>query len=229
MIWSILMLIVTMSFVMTSCGTKTNDDIIKTAFNNYVELNFDDPSLIKEVVSVTYGDTLTNQSFAEMIVELSQMSDSLEHVNKALTDKANTFATKYGHKVRNNQSFLKVWKEYEESLKNSIEKRWMFASSIISNDFIPIDKDSILKHQDFALLSFTIKYRVIERQEIKLKEKQGYFDLKMSKVYFEESGNNNMLSFLKGILKTMDYYKSMVEINSDVIEKAQKVISYLNH
>ena len=51
----------------------------------------------------------------------------------------------------------------------------------------------------------------------------------MSKVYFEESGNNNMLSFLKGILKTMDYYKSMVEINSDVIEKAQKVISYLNH
>ena len=212
--------------VTVSCGTQTNDDKIKETFSNYVNQNFDDPSKVKEVVGITYGDTLTNKSFADMVSDLSVMSDSLESLYKNLADKANTFVNQSGDKVKHNQSFREDWREYEESLKNGIEKRWMFAVAILSKDFVPITKDSILNYQDFALLDFTIKYRINNNDGLKLKDMQGNIDLKSSNIYIGESENTNLLSFLKGVKKTISYYKSMIEINSDIVQKSQKIISY---
>lgn len=212
--------------VTVSCGTQSSDDKIKEAFSEYANQNFDDPSKVNEVVSITYGDTLTNKSFADMVSELSVMSDSLESLYKNLSDKANSLANQHGSKVRYNQSFREDWMEYEESLKNSIEKRWVFVSAIMSNDFIPITKDSILNYKDFALLDFTLKYRIKENEGLKLKVIQGNIDLKTSNIYIGEPENTELLSFLKGVNQTIGYYRSMIETNSDVSQKAQKVISY---
>lgn len=209
-----------------SCGTSSTDDKIKEAFSEYANQNFDDPSKVNEIVGITYGDTLTNKSFADMVSELSVMSDSLENLNKRFTDKANSLANRYGNKFRHNPSFRSDWIEYEESLKNSFEKRYVFVAAIISNDFLPIPKDSILNYQDFALLDFTIKYRMSENDGLKLKDIRGNIDLKSSNIYIGDSGNTDLLSFLKGVNQTISYYKTMIEINSDVIEKSQKVISY---
>lgn len=212
--------------VAISCGTQTNDDKIKEAFSEYVNQNFDDPSKVKEIVSITYGDTLTNKSFADMVSELSVMSDSLESLNKSFVEKANSFANRYGNKVRYNQSFREDWSEYEESLKNGLEKRWVFVAAIMSNDFIPITKDSILKYEDFALMDFTLKYRLKENEGLKLKDIQGNIDLKSSSIYIGEPENIKLLSFLKGVNQTISYYKTMIETNSDIVQKSQKVISY---
>lgn len=212
--------------ILASCGTKTNDDIVKESFNNYAELNFDDPSKVKEVVGITYGDTLSSKSFAEMLSEIKAMSDSLENVSKALPDKANALATKHGNKVRHNPLFISAWREYEQSLKNNMEQRWELVSSVMSDNFVPITKDSILNHQDFALLEFTIKYRIKEGEDLKLKEKNGFLDLKTSEAYFDETDNDSLMNFINEILKTMKYYNSLMELESDVIEKSQKVITY---
>lgn len=209
-----------------SCGTSSTDDKIKETFSEYANQNFDDPSKVKEVVSITYGDTLTNKTFANMVSELSVMSDSLESLNKSLTDKANSFANRYGNKVRNNQSFREDWSEYEESLKNGLEKRWVFVAEILSNDFIPITKDSIMNYEDFALLDFTIKYRITENDGLKLKDIRGNIDLKSSNIYIGEPKDTELLSFLKGVNQTISYYKTMIEINSDIVQKSQKIISY---
>lgn len=212
--------------VIVSCGTNSNDDKIKEAFSEYANHNFDDPSKIKEIVSITYGDTLTNTSFADMVSELSAMSDSLDNLYKDLSNKANALATKYGNKVRHNSAFLEDWHEYEESLNDGLEKRWVFVSTIMSNDFMPITKDSILNYEDFALLDFTIKYRITENDGLKLKDMQGNIDLKSNNIYIDEPENADLLSFLKGVNQTISYYKTMIETNSDIVRKSQKVISY---
>lgn len=213
--------------IVSSC-THSNDDKIKEAFSEYVKQNFDDPSQMKEIVSITYGDTLTNKSFADMLSELSAMSDSLENLYKKMADKATTLSVQNGHKIRHNQSFKKDWIKYEESLQKGVEKRWMYAAAILSNDFIPITKDSILNYKDFALLDFTIKYRMDEKEDgLKLKDIQGNIDLKSTNIYIGDSGNTDLLLFLKGVNKTISYYKDMIEINSDIVQKSQKVISYI--
>lgn len=219
--------ILLLSVVVLSCGTKTNDDIIKESFNNYAEMNFDDPSHVKEVVGVTYGDTLCSETFAEMVSEIKSMSDSLGNLSKELPDKANALAHKHGNRVRYNPLFIEAWRDYEKSLKNNMEKRWELVSAVMSDGFVPITKDSILNYQDFSLLEFTIEYRIKEGDDLKLKEKNGFLDLKTSEVYFDEVDNKSLLNFINEILKTMKYYNSLMELESDVIEKSQKVISYL--
>lgn len=209
-----------------SCSTKTNDDIIETAFNNYVKLNFDDPSLLKEFVGITYGDTVTNQFYADMLDELSVMNDSLDKMKNVLADKAIELVNNNGKKVNHNLVFLEDWKDFQELLNSNKYKIWEYASSFMSNDFQLIQKDSILNYKDFALLDFKVKYRILEGESLKLKEQQGFYDLKSSTVFWNESVNDTLLNILKSVNKTAEYYKSMIEMNADVVKKSQKIISY---
>ncbi|MBR1402027.1 MAG: hypothetical protein IJ562_10715 [Prevotella sp.] len=220
------LLLIVVFFALISCGTKTNDDVIKEAFQKYAESNFDDPSKVKEVVAVAYGDTVTNKSFADIVSDLSAMSDSLVNLHQNMTDKANTLANQHVNKIRYNQSFWNDWNEFKESLDKYCEKKWEFVSAMLSGNFKVIDKDSIMRYADFALLSFTLKYRIMENDGLKLKDIHGRIDLKTSDVYIGESINSDLLLFLGNINKTANYYKCEIETGSDVVQKAAKVISY---
>lgn len=64
-------------FALISCGEKTDKELIRDKFMNYVQTDFDNPREFKEITSIETLDTLNNEVVLETINGFEQISSIL--------------------------------------------------------------------------------------------------------------------------------------------------------
>ena len=158
--------------VALSCGcTKSQEELIKEEFNNYVRLNFDDPNSVEEILFVSEPDTLTFDSIMNMgksivndfesIIEDVEKNDSLwsEQIKELLKDK------QFLNYIRNNQESDPFVKKFIELLREEHSNIVLELSSAVIPNYHKA-KDEL----KYILSDTTIHYSTFIKRSIRYRQ-----------------------------------------------------------
>lgn len=161
-------------FITSSC-TPSKEDVIKSAFKNYVASNFDDPKSLKEIVEINSLDTITHNSFKTIVTSFDEMDKLLDETDSII-------------KIKNHEldSFLVVnnsrYRGYKRDQIGSVlsdglfelqrQSRW-FKDEYPTKERLRIELDSLLNNlTNIVINSYEIKTRINNNGSLKL---QSYY------------------------------------------------------
>lgn len=214
----ILYLFVLVSLVLFASCSKSNEDKIAAAFEDYASNNFDDPSTL-EIVSIDIKDTI---DFKKILDEMDQMRDSTSKAMNAKTDELLSLCNKYGRKLNYVPGFREQWADYMNLLEDNQTSRLSDLTLILSESDSKVDSLT----QEDRLIESTVKYRVKESGELKLKSLNVYSDLGLKAIlYAEEHEVPEKYMFIQ---KKVTICSSMIEDNVKIIDAASSLIDLIN-
>lgn len=204
-----------------SC-TKSNEEKIASAFKDYASNNFDDPSTL-EIVSIEIKDTI---DLKQMLDEMVLMSDSSSKLMSTKTDEVISLCDKYGRRLNNIPGFRERWADYMQILEDGQTSRIADVVSILSElDSKSSSKSDSLSQED-RLIESTVKYRVRESGDLKLKTLNIYNDLQLNSVLFSEK--DEAPTKYKKFQQQVSILSSLIQENSKVINGATELIDFIN-
>lgn len=122
-------------FALTSCGEKTSKELVKDAFMNYVETDFDDPSEFQQITSIEPTDTLSNKTALMLVESMEEVSILFsEHDRNKLAEyksqleQDNNFIVTYEVKVRikrNSRKSLLIYYVIDDGLNYKVQDHKM--------------------------------------------------------------------------------------------------------
>ncbi len=227
--------IITLVVCICSCSQPKdkNKVNIENAFKEYASQNFDGPTSLKEIVDITYTDSMSRNVCAVMVKLVSQMNDSLH--NLGISNRVNVICHKniqrFRELMRYNPQFRYDWNSYRESCEEQVKLSGEWLNEQLSNGDNYTNWKEIIKMKDFHLLDFTIKYRIKEKGELLLKQTDGHYDVVSGKVYWgdldmEHTHGDEFLNNFKKISNTLRHYNEAIRAKEDLIEKGETIISY---
>lgn len=206
--------------------SSSNEDKAKEAFNRYVQLNFDDPSAISEIVSVSIDDTLTMPELKKMAKDIRHWKDSLETKTSDLADSINSLAMLYGRRLNQVSGFADSWNDYLYAYKECANNLISLLNKL-NGDIKPLDVDSILQLDDQTIYQVSVKYRINEGS-LKLKTVTGMSDDDFSNTVFTEREKQDKFRTYYRTLKTIEFYNDCIEEETKVLVKEHIVLSKID-
>lgn len=215
-----------------SCSTSDKNGIIKEEFKKYVELNFDDPKSLREIVSIDSMYTWSLSNTKSDVITMKLATDSLKILSDSICSLVN------GYKYDKSKN-----KEYNDAIIT-------IGLSEISNKYLWNDIDSLSFYELYGMIEnmpilsktfYEIKVRVLSNGDLKLKR---YYA-----IYYREDGEEDKYKFLnemeydnmpspytkKEIIAFYDAasmigkkFKSMSETYINIINAGRTILQYEN-
>ena len=165
-----------------SCvGTQTNEEIIRKEFKKYVQLKFDNPDDLKEIVEIIPHDTLSYESVHKITSEAIELSDLVREgydLNRgAWGDFMNELVKKlerYGTDVMSEYNRDKMYNlilAYENQYVTSLSELTEMEKH---KTIIQKRLDSLTYHP--AIYVYKINYRIRTNESLMLKSYYSYID-----------------------------------------------------
>lgn len=158
---------------MSSCSS--NESRVKSAFEDYVQSNFDDPNNLVEIASVDSCDTITSKELKSLLKDAKHKYDSI----RVEFDKVSNQITSFPHGTisslgRDNPNFMDACMEYREDMLSCVEKdetlSGLLSSVMGGGADTPIQRyNKVMNSKDNTILQYTIKARIKEDGKVKLK------------------------------------------------------------
>lgn len=175
----LLYLIVVISAI--SC-TQTNEDKIKTAFQEYAQKNFDDPSQLEEIVSIDSLDTIstveykkTQKEIVDMVIQFSIIGDSLRDIRTKYFD---------DEKCRSRFSYIDGFKALLYDYAGIQGYYVDLLDKNISIDEAEKDMQKLMLMKDTIFYSSRLTYRIKTNEGMKLKTCYVYYDTLQNNIQF---------------------------------------------
>lgn len=223
-----------LSVLAISCSKPTQKDLIEKAFKEYVNINFDDPKSLKEIVSIEVSDTAYN-AILELVGKLHELDsiivacDSLYNPNTSL-DKFTQDLKKQQHLI-NDMSYYDKEKIIETANKcvNSGIKLVTYNKNAYRQKLESTDST-------FNRLSPTniILYKIHAREEydknLKLKNYYALADSTNIRIYKDEppvkdysTEIGKFMTLFEDCFETQQKYLSLITDFQDNINKLKEV------
>lgn len=191
--------ILLISLIVFSCGPKDkNISLVKKEFKTYVQNTFDDPKMLKEIVEIAPGDTISLSKIKSMVA----MSDSLIDTKRKL------------YRLKDSLGTAKIKEQYKALSKSrNISYSDAFTGKLLVTDVLStlqkiIDLMTTLAYQQEslnqlcnsleykpALYVYDIKYRKQYPEGLKLETVYAYVDsLSGFKSILTEQKDSEMMS-----------------------------------
>ena len=167
--------------LLASCSQSKEETII-AAFRDYVQKSFDDPSKMKEVVSIDSCDTISTKELKKIVSDMQKMSDSLFNAKRDIADKVSKALeqqTKY-IEYANDELFKAAYDQYYNSIEEIANtfSADIYATQYNVGETIKKKYNRIQEAKDTSLIQYQIKCRIEENAELKLKTYYAISDLK---------------------------------------------------
>lgn len=212
---------VLLAFILIACS-QSNEARIESAFMEYAENNFDDPTSIMKVVSVDIKDTI---DILNMAKEVKAWDDSLDNVKNSNADSIIQLVNLYGKKLSGSMEFKQLWSRYLDELEKSKDNLLATAYRLLAiNEKKSID--SLLKSEMPKTISFDVKYRMKVNGQPKLNVLSGYSDLSLSNIIFQNSSVKNSTYEVLGEL--IELYSKKIENTSNLIKLQNSLFEEIN-
>lgn len=143
---------VLMAITLTSCGEKTENELIEDEFMNYVQTDFADPSDFVEITSIEPIDTLNN------IVALETIS-SFDAISSILTIRQQEQMADFKQRFKEDNTFIVEYElkvRLERNNRKRIEKFYAIDNGIdisIQNHRLRIDESPELYQEYYKFMS----------------------------------------------------------------------------
>ena len=224
------LLLLSLIAILYSCS-QTVEDRISDEFKEFVNLNFDNPDDLKEIVAIEFKDSFNNASLYE-IVRLSYKLDSLNEVSYALgtnfivelTNELKAYETKYRNlSSYKREKLLEMIYEYVP-----LEDKRRYKTYKYNKDFI----DSIYSSLDtFAVKTYNIRIRIQEDGKLKISDYYCIIEDDNLKFYNQVPAITELTQKCKSFMKILDEYDQETEEHISMItqrlDKRQEIIDYV--
>lgn len=159
---------ITMLMLAVSIASCSSDKSkVKSAFNDYVQSNFDDPKDLMEIVAIDSCDTVGIKQLKTSLVEAKELYDSLKKENKELSQKVTSIPQEKLHKLwGENPAFFSAYKEYIMSNLNAMQDDENVSSMLIDafgGEHVTSPDERYKKAMEAkgnTIIQYTIKARV---------------------------------------------------------------------
>lgn len=160
-------------FILYGCDNSI-ESRIKKEFKTYIKNNFDNPNLVKEIVSVEAADTISNRANLVSIKKVLSLSEESDSLSEYLLQKNKNFHLKreleYNDRRIVNESINFI---LDHIIDANIAKRTL-------KDYVDSFKLMIPKY------GYKIKYRVKVGDELQMKEYYAYRDSATNEIKFQD-------------------------------------------
>lgn len=213
--------------VALSCGcTKSQEELIKEEFNNYVRLNFDDPNSVEEILFVSEPDTLTFDSIMNMgksivndfesIIEDVEKNDSLWSEQLIEMSKDQQFLSY----IRNNQESDPFVKKYIELIREEYSNIVLELSSAVIPNYHEA-KDEL----KYILSDTTIHYSTFIKRSIRYRQITNEGKKVDSLFYFIK--NNGTPYFTNKDVEAIDFNEKCEDISLGIRATLEEMCAYI--
>ncbi len=187
------------SFFAFACGPKDkNIALVKKEFQSYVQKNFDDPKMLKEIVEIIPGDTLSLSKIKGMVAVTDSVisaSRRLQSLKDSLSTAELNEHTKTLSKARN-ISYSDAFSGQLITIEAiSIMRKIIDAKKVLAYQNASLDQLCDSLEYKPAIYSYDIKYRKQYPDGIKLETVYAYVDsLSGFKAILTEKSDTEMMS-----------------------------------
>ena len=197
-----------------SCS-KSNEEKVKDAFNDYVESNFNNPADLKEIISITIKDSISNKKtvdFANSSLEtidtimrgISRMNDSLHKIVET-TINTPSIINKYignSHAYKLMQDVEKTSKDYFSYIIESNESLDLVTSrKKLESDIKKLQSDNIV------IIVYEIKTRINTNDNSILKTYYAHHNMINNSIsIYQDDNMDNYPKAITDIYKSLDSY-----------------------
>lgn len=204
------------SIVFISCFiscTKTVEDKIRKEFKTYVHQNFDDPGSLKEILSITFEDTVSAKGTTELlrgtIAKYDTTFAGLIRLNDSLSNKVTDL-------IKKPKVISKIYRDEKimRLLRNSMdmaEERMDYLSSAEYSNFkynrATLDEIlSELESDSSCFVTYKIKTRVEKHGELSLTEYYARIDKNDSIAIYDSNAIYTYPQLFTDAFKQLDLY-----------------------
>lgn len=197
-----------------ACEPPTIEEKIETAFKQYVEENFNDPSDLENIISITPNDTMTVETIGEIKLALDKLhecileSDSLCKKNMDILQKKLTpsvIGKYYG-----DERILSLIGEQMKVTNKRLD--WMYSNE--DSFFYLMHKlDTCYNSLDSSLFKVTyeIKTRVNGRGELQIKPYYAIVDGEVIEIYSKYPSFNDYSPQIEQFFEYVEEYQPLLE------------------
>ena len=221
---------------MISCSKPTQEELIEKAFKEYVNKNFDDPSCLKEIISIKVEDTLSATKTISFIENILGNSDSTTDKVKSINDSLkNTFdanlkkiqASKrltskyYGDKVGLDilEELINHAKIEMQYLASTDYQTYKFKRSALENATNTLKKDSTF------IVTFEIKTRIFTKdKELEIKKYYAQTQNDNTINIFEDNSLESYPSIYTDTYKDLESYTELYKRNIDFLFEKTSIL-----
>lgn len=164
-------LFVLVAFLTYSC-TQSKDEGIIDKFKNYVAANFDDPNSLKEIIEVKTGDTITYNTFVDIVSSIYQADTILREIDSLASIKVEGMFAVLKRDVEryNDYDKARIRLIFKDLMELGKEEREWLTNDYVELAYLKTDLDSALKKLDnIYIRTYEIKTRINSNGALKLK------------------------------------------------------------
>lgn len=222
--------VIIISVILLSSCTKTTDDLVKDAFKDYVSKNFDDPSKLENIISITINDTISSQKiicFANNLIEaydkeldkIHNLRDSLSKAQEILFNKIrndNNLSRKFkGDKTGFNliSESLVTLNDIYKYETSSEPKQLDFNRKTLENSLKVLQSDTIF------IISYEINTRLKTDRGLKIKKYYAQFKGEESIYIFDNDNIYNLPKSINKVCNDIDTYTASFKMMADLYFK----------
>ena len=228
-------------FAFVACTTPSNEKLVENSFKEYVQMNFDDPSSLQEILSVTICDTVSSEITQKMVEDFLHASIDFEMKQRNHLDSLqNIFLTFM--KNAGNKEFRKLKSMYEGN-ENIL--------ALLLEVMVDVDKDTKyitsadylktktlqqsleetvteLNNDSTFILVYEIKTRILTEGDLKIEKYYGQMGQDKTITITENNSIENLPVTLKDAYKKLEEYGNYRKQEAEMYDKMIKNISRLN-
>lgn len=221
-----------------SCS-KSNEEKVKDAFNNYVESNFNNPADLKEIISISFEDSITSEKAIEFDKKNNTLIDSITKRTKQMSDSLDKVLEKILKETMSNTTIYydsnarTLLEKYENAINES--KSYVSNNSFIVATNITLKKSLVdsLEKKNISINIYNIKVREISNNELKIKNYYAYYDNNNDSIKIYTNNNmTNLPSPIYNLYKSCELWltlsKNRWEKQCQVLLLEKKIIDYLS-
>lgn len=171
--------------VISSCSS--NESRVKSAFKDYVQSNFNNPNDLVEIASVDSCDTITSKDLKSLLKEAKHKYDSIRDEFNKVSGQITSFPHGTISSLgRDNPNFMDACMEYREDMVSCVENDETLSALLIGalggGDTPAKRYDKAMSAKDNTILQYTIKARIKENGNVKLKTFYAICDTTMKNI-----------------------------------------------
>lgn len=161
---------------------------MKSAFKDYVQSNFNDPNDLVEIASANSCDTITSKDMKSLLKEAKHKYDSIRDEFNKVSGQITSFPHGTISSLgRDNPNFMDACMEYREDMVSCVENDETLSALLIGvlgggGDTPAKRYNKAMSAKDNTILQYTIKARIKENGNVKLKTFYAICDTTMKNI-----------------------------------------------
>lgn len=225
------------TFAFFSC-TKTVEDRIRKEFKTYVHQNFDDPESLKEILSITFEDTVSAKGTTELLRGIIAKYDTtfagLKHLDDSLSNKITDMIQKpkaisklYGDEkiLRLLRKSMNIAEEKVDYLCSAEYSKFKYNKATLDEILSELESDSS------CFVTYKIKTRVEKHGELSLTEYYARIDKNDSIAIYDSNAMDTYPQLFTDAFKQLDLYtetlKKELTFYERNIDNSNDIIRYI--